>query len=291
MKSLLSIIYLQTNSASGEKIAVGLLAVSENEVFFKVAEQKIKLAAKLSDAELLKHAELSFALISNKVNETNKENKSHLLFKNDSLFTKEYILYLNKYSKGLIQFDVPKSYAGTIDKKMFKTLFQQFIGAWEEKDIEKKTEQFHTVIKKKLNKPIFKEKVDIDYTLNPEKIEGLLKPQDITLISKNGNILAAQAIDFNNSEDVITKHAYEYEVMINSLEELAQKKISKKHQGNYYLLFNKPAKNSGQENLLNQVIKTKSGIMIIEEAGYLGELENTLENNNYQKFSLFEATL
>lgn len=292
MKSLLSIIYLQTNSASGEKIAAGLLAVSGNEIFFKVAEQKIKLAAKLSDTDLLKHAELSFGLISNKVNETNKENKSHLLFKSDSLFTKEYIIYLNKYSKGLIQFDVPKSYAGAIDKKMFKTLFQQFIGAWEEKDItEKKAEQFHTVIKKKLNKPIFKQKVDINYTLNPEKIEGLLKPQDITLISKNGSILAAQAIDFNNSEEVITKHAYEYEVMINSLEELAQKKISKKHQGNYYLLFNKPVKNSPQEKLLNQIKKTKSGIMIIEEAGYLGELENTLENNNYQKFSLFEAAL
>ena len=292
MKSLLSIIYLQTNSASGEKIAAGLLAVSENEIFFKVAEQKIKLAAKLSDAELLKHAELSFGLISNKVNETNKENKSHLLFKNDSLFTKEYITYLNKYSKGLMQFDVPKSYAGTIDKKIFKILFQQFIGVWEEKDTtEKKAQQFHTSIKKQLNKPIFKEKVDIDYTLNPEKIEGLLKPQDITLISKNGNILAAQAIDFHNSEEVITKHAYEYEVMINSLEGFAQKKIGKTHHGIYYMLFNKPTKNSGQEKLLNQIIKTKSEIMIVEEAGYLGELENTLENKSYKKFSLFEATL
>lgn len=291
MKNLLSIIYLQTNSASGEKIAAGLLAVSENEIFFKVAEQKVKLAAKLSDTDLLKHAELSFGLISNKVDETNKENKSHLLFKNDSLFTKEYIIYLNKYSKGLIQFDVPKSYAGIIDKKMFKTLFQQFIGVWEEKDIEKKIEHFHTSIKKQLNKPIFKQKVDIDYTLKPEKIEGLLKPQDITLISKNGNILAAQAIDFKNSEDVITKHAYEYEVMINSLEELAQKTISKKHQGNYYLLFNRPIKNSPQEKLLNQIKKTKSAIMTVEEAGYLGELENKLEKNSYQKFSLFEATL
>jgi hypothetical protein len=292
MKSLLSIIYLQTNSASGEKIAVGLLAMSESEIFFQVAEHKMKLAAKLSSGDVLKHAELSFALISNKVAETNKENKSHKLIKNESLFTKEYISYLNKYSKGLMQFDMPKSVACVIDKKMFKTLFQQFIGVWEEKQsTQKKAEQFHTVIKKQLNKPVFKQKVDVDYTLNPEKITGLLKPQDITLISKNGNILAAQAIDFNNSEEVITKHTYEYEVMINSLEELGQKEISKKHQGLYYLLFNKPAKNSPQEKLLNQIKKTKSGLMHIEEAGYLEELETTLENNNYQKFSQFEATL
>ena len=60
---------------------------------------------------------------------------------------------------------------------------------------------------------------------------------------------------------------------------------------NYYLLFNKPAKNSPQEKLLNQIKKSKSGLMHIEEAGYLKELETKLENDKYQKFSLFEASL
>jgi hypothetical protein len=215
MKSLISIIYLQTNTVSGEKIAVGLLAISENEVFFQVSEQKLKLAGKLSNADVLKHAEISFGLISNKVNENNKEHKSHVLLKNHSVFTKEYISYLNKYSKGLMQFDTPKSFAGIIDKKIFKALFEQFIAVWEEKpENVKKAIQFHTIIKKQLNKPIFKEKVDIDYTLQPQKVKGLLLPQDITLISKNGSILAAQAIDFTTSEEVIAKHTYEMEVII-----------------------------------------------------------------------------
>lgn len=292
MKSFISIIYLQTNSVSGEKIAVGLLAVSEDEVFFHVSEQKIKLASKLSNADVLKHAEISFALISNKVNETNKENKSQSLLKNDSLFTKEYISYLNKYSKGLMQFDMPKSYAGAIDKKVFKTLFEQFIGTWEEKiSTAKKPPTIQNILKKKLGKPVFKQKVDVDYTLQPQKIKGLLLPQDITLISKNGNILAAQAIDFNNSEEVITKHAYELEVIVNCLQKLGEENISKKHKGSYYLLFNKPAKNSAQEKLLNEIKKTKSGLMNIEEAGFLDELEKKLQEENYNKFSLFEAGL
>lgn len=292
MKSLLSIIYLQTNTVSGEKIGVGLLAVSENEVFFQVSEHKLKIAAKLSNTDLLKHAEISFALISNKVVETNKENKSHSLIKSDSLFTKEYISYLNKYSQGLMQFGIPKQYAGIIDKKVFKILFQQFIGLWEEKSTPvKKPVQFHTVIKKQLNKPVFNQKTDIDYTLKPNKIVGLLKPQDITLISKNGSILAAQAIDFTTSEDVITKHIYELQVIIDCLEKLGQQNINKKHHGSYYMLFNKPAKKSPQEKLLNEIIKTKAGIMNIEEAGYLNELENKLQKDNYNKFSLFEAVL
>ena len=292
MKSLISIIHLQTNAASLEKIAVGLIAVSDNEVFFQVAENKIKIAAKICGPDILKHAEISFALISNKVAETNKENKSQSLIQNVSIFTKEYIIYLNKYSKGLMQFDEPKAYAGIIDKKVFKILFEQFIGTWEQKKPdEKKIIHFHTTIKKQLNKAIFKQKVDVDYTLNPTKIEGLLKPQDITLISKNGNILAAQAIDFNNSEEVITKHAYELEVIINCLEKLGKQNISQKHHGKYYMLFNKPAKNSPQEKLLNNIKKTKAGIMHIEEAGYLNELENKLEKDNYKKFSLFADAL
>jgi hypothetical protein len=292
MKSLLSVIYLQTNSASGEKIAAGLLAVSENEVFFHVSEQKLKFASKLSSADVLKHAEISFALISEKVAEINKENKSHDLIKKDSLFTKEYITYLNKYSKGLIQFDMLKSFAGAIDKKMFKTLFEQFIGSWDEKQlIEKKAEPFHSFIKKKLNKPVFKQKADIDYTLKPEKIAGILMPKDITLISKNGNILAAQAIDFNKSEETIIKQAYEYEVTVNSLEELGQKEINKNHHGTYYLLFNQPEQNSPQEKLLHEIQKTKSGMMKVVHAAFLEELEITLESKNYKKFSQFEATL
>lgn len=292
MKSLISIIFLQTNSVSGEKIAVGLLAISENEVFFQVSEQKLKLAGKLSNADVLKHAEISFGLISNKVHETNKEQKSHILLKNDTVFTKEYISYLNKYSKGLMQFDIPKSYAGNIDKKTFKILFEQFISAWEEKpEHSKQAVHFNTLIKKQLNKPVFKQKVDIDYTLQPEKVKGLLLPQDITLISKNGNILAAQAIDFTTSEAVIIKHTYELEVIIHCLDQLGQQNIAKKHKGTYYLLFNTPAKKSPQEKLLNDIKQTKSGIMHIEEAGFLSELESKLEKEEYSKFSIFADTL
>ncbi len=292
MKSLISIIYLQTNTVSGEKIAVGLLAISENEVFFQVSEQKLKLAGKLSNADVLKHAEISFGLISNKVIENNKEHKSYTLLKNHSVFTKEYISYLNKYSKGLMQFDTPKSFAGIIDKRIFKALFEQFIAVWEEKpENAKKAIQFHTIIKKQLNKPVFKQKVDIDYTLQPEKVKGLLLPQDITLISKNGSILAAQAIDFTTSEEVIAKHTYEMEVIINCLEKLGQQAIKKNHKGSYYLLFNKPVKNSPQEKLLNDIKKTKAGIMNIEEAEYLNELENKLEKDEYGKFSIFADTL
>jgi len=292
MKNLISIVYLQTNSVSGEKIAVGLLGISEKEVFFQSSEQKIKLAAKLAIPDVAKQAEYSFDFISNKVNETNKELKSASLIQGPSKFNKEYIQYLNKYSKGLLQFDAAKGFAGTLDKKSFKQLFQQFIGLWEEKESsDTKKQSFHTAIKKQLKKKTFTEKADIDYKLQPETVKGILLPHDITVISKNGNILAAQAIDFSTSPEVIGKHAYELEVIFNSLEKLGKEHIGKKHEGSYYLLFNKPEKGSQQEKLLNEIKQTKSSLMNIEEAGYLEEIGDKLEKQHYSKFSLFAEKL
>ncbi len=292
MKSILSIIYLQTNSVSNEKIAIGLLAIGEKEIFLQLSDQKLKIGAKLSNSDIIKHAELSFALIQNKVDQTNKEQKQFALINNESLFTKEYITYLNKYSQGLLQFDLPKTFAGDIDKSMFKKLFLQFVGSSkDEEHIVKKQVHFHATIKKQLNKPIFQEKVDIDYTLNPNNIKGLLKPQDITLISKNGSILAAKAIDFNNSEEVITKHTYELEVIVHCLNNFGKQSINKNPKGNYYLLFNKPLQNSPQEKLLNEIKKTKNDIIQLEEIGFLSELETKLEKDNFSKFSLFEASV
>jgi hypothetical protein len=292
MKSLISVIYLQTNSVSAEKIAVGLLGISENEIFFQTSDQKLKLASKLSDSDVVKHAEYSFDLINNKVHETNKELSSIALLHSPSKFNKEYIEYLNKYSKGLLQFDLAKGYAATLDKKSFKQLYQQFVGFWEEKtNKDNKKQSFHSLIKKQLKSKTFTEKTDIDYKLQPEKIEGILLPHDITMISKNGNILAAHAIDFTTGVDVIGKHAYELEVIFNSLEKLGQTHITKHHHGNYYLLFNKPQKNSEQEKLLNEIKKTKSGLMNIEEASFLEELEYKIEKDNYNKFSVFVEDL
>ena len=56
MKSILSIIYLQTNSVSNEKIAIGLLAIGEKEIFLQLSDQKLKIGAKLSNSDIIKHS-------------------------------------------------------------------------------------------------------------------------------------------------------------------------------------------------------------------------------------------
>lgn len=288
MKNIFSIIYLQTNSMSGEKIAVGLIAITESEILFKVSKQKLGFASSLSGKDAIEHATFNFQLIEKNVAAANQEKKKEL-FSAGSAFTKEYLQYLKKYSKGLTLFDEPKPYAGPLEKKEFKQLFEELVGEWEEtKKPAKKSVSFSGLIHKKLSNPIFHDKGDVNYKLTPEKISGLLLPQEVNLISKNGNILAAHAIDFTTSVEVITRHAYELEVLFKSLDALAKHAIGKSHKGSYYLLFNSPEKGSPQEKLLNTIKASKSDLMHIEEADILDELAVKLDKQGYDKFSLFE---
>lgn len=290
MKNLISVVYLQTNSASGEKLAVGLLATGENGTFFKAAENKLLLAKKLVGEEATKQAQWSLQLMEKEAQADKKQYDG--LFEKKSAFNKKYLDYLNQYSQGLLKFEAPKAYAETLDKATFKKLFNTFIESWEETEGQKtKAKSFHSILKAKLKKPAIQQKADIDYKLKPELIPGLLLPQEVSLISKNGNILAVQAIDFNNSIEVIAKHVNETELMVTYLEQFGKDHIPKYKKGNYNLLFNKPAAGSAQESLLNTIKKTKKGLMKIEELAYMDEIENQLEQKDYHKFSLFAENI
>lgn len=287
MNNFISVIFIETNSILNEKIGVGLLAIAGDKVFFEVSSHKVKIAAKLVDTHIQKHADYTFDLLKSKVDEYNTEELSKINYKNLEFFNKDYFVYLHKYSQGLFQFDMPKPYAADINNVTFKKLFEQFIGSWKwakYSNIQSHHTHFSTSIKTKLRNTIFEEKADIDYKLLPEKVEGLLMPKDITLISKNGSLLGAQAIDFTLGIETVVKKVYEYEVMIAALEKFSLKNFGTGNKGNYIMLFNSPEKKSQQEKLLNDIRRTKPE-MKPESEDYLTELEEKMTKNHYDKFS------
>lgn len=114
--SFLSIIYLETNSTTSEKISVGLLGVAENHIYFKQADNKIKIAEKLKGSSLEKLVKLSLSTIKQQIAIANKDFTENKLFDNNHQFKTEYIKYLSNYSQGLLQFDAPKNILVTLIK-------------------------------------------------------------------------------------------------------------------------------------------------------------------------------
>lgn len=293
MNNFLSIIYLETNSITSEKISVGLLAVTPDEVFFKTSKSKIKIAEKLMGESVNSLVNFSFNTLEKNIQSANKDIKKAVteLFKADHNFNKDYVAYLNKYSQGLLQFDAPKPYLSAIDKQSFEKLFIKYIGKSKQ---EIPYSDFYNRIKSQIKKSEIKDRVDVDYNLTPQKIPTLVAQENISLITKNGNILAAQLIDFTSQIELVNSHIYKFESIVKALNEFGKEKIGSKHKGAYYVLYNQPEPKSAQEkflNHLNDLEKNKSIAFKMEEAGYFDEIEEKIKRDDYQKFSVFEESL
>lgn len=277
MKSFISPLYIQTNSLSSEKIVLGLIMIGQDKVLFDTSKAKIKLAEKLLDKSVKTLLDSSIQMIHNKINE-----KSF-----NTIFNEEYFTYLSKYSNGLIQFGSLKPIAAEINELSFKGFFKSFVG--DKLETEKSPHQtFQTKVKEKLSIPGVIEKADINYTLKPIMVEGVLKPTIISLLTTNGNIQALQAIDFENSENVIANHVYEFEVLTKILNTLSLKHLNKP--GAFKIIVKEPSLNTPQHVLFDTVYNLKKDLFqIVEEDGIANEVSK-IQKAPHLKFSTFLET-
>ena len=130
MKPFLSIVKCTTNQFSDEFLAVGLIMVTKNGVYFDYSKQKIKLVPQLlvqetNDIEVF----ITDALekIKDKVKQANQEIVSSYTTKAQSIFTVDYFDYLSKYNNNLIQFTKPSTILDSFTEKDFERYFDNFI--------------------------------------------------------------------------------------------------------------------------------------------------------------------
>src|SRR4051812_32951801 len=106
MKAFIAPIYFQTNSISSEKLTGGLLLFSKKKNWLAFSDAKILMAEKLGGSDIKKLLDHTIALFENKIQQTNDSiaTNDKELFDLSQTVTDQYISYLSKYSKGIIQF-------------------------------------------------------------------------------------------------------------------------------------------------------------------------------------------
>lgn len=288
MKSYFTIIYIQPNSLTAEKFAVGLLAFDDEQVFFDFKIDKLDFIDKLYPTLNLKAGALN-TLKSIKIQLGNHQikNPTHeLLFnKSNQLIDKTYANYLHHYSKGVTQFSEINPIAALLSQKLFQKLLDQFIiGATASHPLKNPHKNFHQAFKKKINAADLKNKMDIDLKLSPQKLNGIYANTQVRMIGKNGVITAAQDIDFTINMDSLGNQLSQWDVLVNALNSFSSLKGFKS--GDYHVFFNKPEPKSPQEKLLNSIIKQKSGLFSINSFDEIDELLAEIESSDkYQPLS------
>jgi|ERR1019366_2764993 hypothetical protein len=285
MKTFVSPLYIQTNHYTNEKIACALLAANEKGIFFKINNDKIDFAAKLSPDNIKLLVKNAFELIGNKVEATNFKlsAKQTSLFEIENNFKKDYIEYLSKYASGVIQFNAPKPFDIELNEDTFENLFQKFIG--KEVMPPEIDKSFISSIKKSLHKPQLKEKADINYQLNPTIFNGLLKKALVSMATTNGSLELYQAVDFNNSEISIAHKLYELMAIKSSVSEYAKKELKLKTSTK--LVAVKPSNSAAQKSLFDTFYKNniKQGDIELIDPPKFDKSVDSIINTNHKKLS------
>lgn len=290
MNAFISAIYINTNNTSSEKVCVGLIAVTENKVFFEKSEAKLKTAIHLlKKEEITNSIKNSLKLISKHISEYNAEIAENKLFKNNFL-SKEHFGYLNNYSQGVIQFMEPKPFAGPIAQQDFKKLFELFVGdtLTTVKHETNKTASLKTKVDSFLKKEVFKS-VDIHYSVPAGKVPFVKAETTVDVIYKNGTFISANTIDFNASPDTILKHYNEYLVLSLGLYKLAEE--NKLDEPSNKIIAEAPLKGTSQEEIYQSIKEEKGSPLDIVTPNYLDELEKKINSESHQKFSEYLVTL
>jgi hypothetical protein len=224
MKTFFSILNIKTNSFSNEKIAIGLIAVTANQVYYAYSKNKLALLDKLSPSN--KKASFVKSILKQYENTVDSSNESFLdsqkkLEHNINVFSFEYFDYLNKYNNGLIQFTEPVVINKELSQSDFSSYYFKFIGENQEVNQPQETKSFYKKVKPLLHKQNIELKADINFTFNPVSFKGILKEVQLPLITKNGSISALQIVDFTHKPNTIANHFYETKIILNALHTFA----------------------------------------------------------------------
>ncbi len=227
MNSFYSIIRFVSNQWSSENLAVGLLVVSGNELFFRVSERKLRLASRLDPKaqKLLKFSLNQLKSFVEGEKELIRESNLTILPLEKSKLDYSFVERLHRYSKGILQFSSPEFIGKSFDEVLFNKYFLKMIDGVETLEKEEAVvSDFFQKIASKLHEPL-REKVDVNYSLKKGSLPNLYFDYSLENIGVNGSIIASASIDLNHDRiDTLQKKLAEYETVVDRLKLFADLK-------------------------------------------------------------------
>ncbi len=268
-------IYLKTNEHTDEKVCIGLFAISPELKFFNYSKKKLKLAAGLMDFDALKNIESTLNRFRNGITTNHEMPISEF----DDYLNYERFQYLTTYSKGLLFFKKPKPLDFELSKENFEKIFRLFVGEFDE--VKSKVVSARTVFNKELKSEEFN-KIDVNYSLNPETIRTIYTPHKIDFIGKNGVLHAGNFIDFNTKPDTIDKSLMEFDRIATGLNLFSKNKGIGK--GHYKAYFSEPEGDEAK-TVLDRARRDTTKSYELVGLDTINDIKMLLNTGEFMKFS------
>ncbi|WP_291074425.1 hypothetical protein [Empedobacter sp. UBA5987] len=276
MKSFYTLIKVRTNQLSGDSLTIGVVVFNEFKFKVQFSKQKISTAKSLVDIES-KFFDLIIKEIKQNLESSNKDFDSYKngLLNVDYKFNDLYFDYLSRYSNGIIEFTTPKFIALKNTENEFSKIFSMFVDKsifTEDLNSEKKIieENFHKRIKTNLIDRV-EEKVHTNIKLDNDIIPTLINTFELDCVGKNGVLIGAKSISFNQSKDTIHKNLNTY---ISIIAHLSKKYHKGLDVNQFFLIADEPKVNTDEYRLWNSIRKEDDIIKVktSEESTSIAEL-------------------
>lgn len=214
MKSYFSIIYATIRADIQEKIAIGLILVGENSIYYKASDRKLHLIKEFISDEaylFIKHTSSSInkkiSSIKSEVSLFNVENIENLPFE------QKYIDYLSVYSNNVVSYSKPNVIELPCSEELFNSIYCKYIDSipiqtHEQTDFQKVLNDFYPKVSK-----FYNSKIEVDSSI----LSGIIYPIKIDLLGVNEIPVFAQAISFDKPKTYnIEKHISDVFMLKNS---------------------------------------------------------------------------
>jgi hypothetical protein len=238
MKSFYSIIRFVNNPLSKENLAIGLIMISNDKIFYKFSNDKIQLVNKINP--------LNFKLLEYTIDKISTFIKSELendisLFSDDNKVNVEYLKRLSVYNNGFLQFDSPSVINIDFDEIKFNDFFHKYIDLVI-KPIEKKVidNRFSKIVNEVFREPL-REIINIDYKVKKAEIPNLFFDYKLDGIGYNGIIYTVKSIDLNSEKpiDQIRNDISELESLNSRIDLFGKSKGFQPEYNKHYLVIDK----------------------------------------------------
>lgn len=287
MKSFYSIIRFVNNPLSKENLAIGLILISNNKVYYKFSHEKVQLVNKINPLNF-KLLEYTIDKISNFIK--NELESEISLFSDDNKVNFEYLKRLSVYNNGFLQFDNPSIINIDFDDVKFNDFFHKYIDLVI-KPAEKKIvdNTFSRIIKNVFQEPL-KDIININYKVKKADIPNLFFDYNLDGIGYNGIIYSVKSIDLSSERpiDQIRKDISEFESLNPRIDLFGKSKGFDPDKNKHYLVIDKC---KGQKASYNELYDILSGQKSSDcnyqliNSNNLKDVTSDIKNNNAHKFS------
>ena len=287
MKSFYSIIRFVNNPLSKENLAIGLIMISNNKVYYKFSHEKIQLVNKINPLNF-KLLEYTIDKISNFIK--NELESEVSLFSDDNKVNFEYLKRLSIYNNGFLQFDNPSIINIDFDEVKFNDFFHKYIDLVI-KPAEKKIidNTFSKRVRQVFQEPL-KNIIDIDYKVKKAEIPNLFFDYKLDGIGYNGIIYSVKSIDLNTERPInqIRSDISELESLNPRIDLFGKSRGFDPEKNKHYLVIDKYEGKKASYSELYDILRGQNSFDCnykLINSDELKDVTSDIKNTNAHKFS------